>query len=426
MKTTPARLFGDLDLEIDSIGSFGDGLALHGEAGRVHVARSLPGERVRASVGGGRGELLEILRASPDRIVPPCRHFGALCGGCALQHWNDTAYADWKRGLVVAALERGGFAAPAVPPLVRTSPGARRRIDLAVKRREGGVLLGLHHGHGTDILDLAECPVMHPNLFALVAPLRKTLSSLACLRGVGSALINLLDSGPDMLLRTDGPLTPPDRTKLAAFAATAGLKRIAWALGTDASETAAQTEMPFVLFGGHRVEPAPGAFLQASAQGEAAIVAAVLGAVPARVTGRSRAIDLYAGIGTISFPLSGRLRVVAYEGDAQAVAAMRRAQAGARVETVQRDLARQPLSAKEFSGAAMIVLDPPYAGAAAQMPAIAASGVQRVVYVSCNPGALTKDTAVLAPAYALVGATAIDQFVWSAQVECVAIFERRK
>ena len=181
---------------------------------------------------------------------------------------------------------------------------------------------------------------------------------------------------------------------------------------------------PHATFGNTRVEPPPGAFLQASPQAESAIVAAVLVAIPARRTARSRAIELYAGCGTISFPLAAHLRVQAYEGDPQAAACLRRAQAGTHLEAIHRDLARQPLSAKELSGAAMIVLDPPYAGAPAQMPQIAASRVPRVVYVSCNPGALARDAAVLAQAgYRLVSAVPIDQFLWSAQVECVAVFE---
>jgi 23S rRNA (uracil1939-C5)-methyltransferase len=152
-------------------------------------------------------------------------------------------------------------------------------------------------------------------------------------------------------------------------------------------------------------------------------VAAVLSAVPGKLTGKSRAVELFAGCGTISFPLAARLRVQAFEGDAAAAASVRRAQAGSRVEMTQRDLVRQPVSAKELSGAAMVVLDPPYAGAPMQMEAIAASGVPRVVYVSCNPGALGRDAAVLRKAgYGLGAVTAIDQFLWSAQVECVVVF----
>ena len=418
------------EVTIDHIGSAGDGIA----PGPLHVARTLPGERVLVQPGtdGKRATLLDVLQASPDRVPPPCPHFTQGCGGCALQHWADGPYAAYKRGLVTAALTRAGFAAPDVGTLVRTPPAARRRMDFAAERRDGGMLLGLHQAHASEIVDLAVCHVLHPALEALLTPLRQLLRGLAALRRRGSVLANLLDDGADLLIRTDGPLVPTDRAKLASFAAAHDVRRIAWCLQTGAAdaavpEIAAQLGPPSVIFGGHRVEPPPGAFLQASAQGEAAIVAAALAALPGRLTGRSRAVELYAGCGTIGFPLAAHLRVQAYEGDAASAACVRRAQSGSRLEMTQRDLARQPLSAKDMAGAAMVVLDPPYAGAAAQMGAIAASGVDRVVYVSCNPGALGRDAAVLAQAgYSLLRATPIDQFLWSAQVEAVAVFGRGK
>jgi 23S rRNA (uracil1939-C5)-methyltransferase len=420
----------ELEIEIDHLGSAGDGVARLESGVVLHVAHALPGEIARVRVlsqgpRGARGHVLSLETPSPDRVTPPCPHFEDYCGGCALQHLQDRAYADWKRDLVVAALQRAGIPDPPVAPLIRTPPAARRRMDLAVRRREGGVDFGLHCAQTTEIVDMSVCEVLHPTLFALIAPLRKTLSSLAALRGTGAVIVNLLASGPDLLIRTDGPLTPQDRAKLAAFATAHAVPRIAWALGNAACEVAAQAHAPHEIFAGHRVDIPPGAFLQASAIGEAAIVAAVLAGLPKKLTGKSRAIELFAGCGTLSFPLATRLRVLAYEGESGAAAAVRRAQAGSRVEMTQRDLARQPLSAKEFSGAALVVLDPPYGGAAAQMPAIAASGVKQVIYVSCNPGALTKDAAVLVNAgYALQAATPIDQFLWSAQVECVAVFSR--
>jgi 23S rRNA (uracil1939-C5)-methyltransferase len=416
---------------IDHLGSAGDGVARRDGAGPLHVARALPGERVRVRIDaegprGGRATLVEVLVPSADRVMPPCPHFDALCGGCALQQLNDSAYAAWKRSLVVAALERAGFADPAVAPLQRTPPFARRRFDLAAQRVPGGLRLGLHQAHGSDIVDMSACPVMHAALFALVAPLRKTLSSLAALRSAGSVAANLLQGGADLLLRTDGPLAPTDRAKLASFAAEHGVPRISWALGAGPSEPAALTATPYALFAGRHVEPPPGAFLQASAEGEAAIVAAVLASLPKRLTGKSRAIELFAGCGTISFSVASHLRVLAFEGDAGAAACVRRAQAGSHVEMTTRDLVRQPLSAKELGAAVVVILDPPYAGASLQMPPIAAAGVPRVIYVSCNPGALARDAGVLRQAgYRLIGATPIDQFLWSAQVECVAVFDRK-
>jgi 23S rRNA (uracil1939-C5)-methyltransferase len=363
-----------------------------------------------------------MLLPSPERVEPPCPHF-ASCGGCALQHWQDAAYAAWKRGLVVSALSRAGFAGDLAGPLQRTPPHARRRMDFAAERIPGGLRLGLHESHGRAVVDITQCTVLHPALLGLLAPLRALLSGLAAVRRTASVLANLLDDGPDLLIRTDGPLATPDRVKLASFASTHGIRRIAWALGNGVPETAAMLAAPGVTFAGRRVEPPPGAFLQASAEGEAAIVAAVLAGLPERLTQKSRAIELYAGCGTISFPLAGRLRVLAYEGDAPSAAAMRRALSGSRVEITTRDLVRQPLGVKELAGASAVVLDPPYAGAAMQMPAVAASGVPRVIMVSCNPAALAADAAVLcATGYRLIQATPIDQFLWSAHVESVSVF----
>jgi 23S rRNA (uracil1939-C5)-methyltransferase len=184
---------------------------------------------------------------------------------------------------------------------------------------------------------------------------------------------------------------------------------------------------------GIAVRPPPGAFLQATEVGERAIIDAVLRGLPTRLPARGRIAELYAGCGTLTFALAGTragtLRVAAWEGDAASVAALQQAinQSGlsGRVVATQRDLARQPLSAKELSGFAAVVLDPPHAGAAAQIATIAAAGVPTVVYVSCNPATLGRDARLLKGAgYALVSAAAIDQFLWSARLEAVCVFRR--
>lgn len=404
----------------------------------MYVARALPGERVRAVPVAKRGEgwaaeIETLSDASPQRVTPPCAHFGA-CGGCALQHWQTDAYATWKAGLLAAALGKAGYRpdpsgeAPP-PPLVQVPPRTRRRIDLAVQRQGNAVLLGLHAARGRTVVDLRDCTVLHPTLLGLIAPLRELLRSLSALRREGAALLNLLDSGPDLLLRLDGAAVAADRAKLAAFAAAHGLPRVALARGEGTPEIAAGLRPASLALGGVSVQPPPGAFLQAAAPAETAIVAAVLAGLPERLPARARLAELYAGCGTLTFPLAQQARVAAFEGDAAAAAALRAAvnaaQLAGRVEPQHRDLARQPLLAKELSGFAAVVLDPPYAGAAAQIAQVAASTVPRVIYVSCNPAALTRDAAVLRMAgYRLLSATAIDQFLWSPRLESVAVFAR--
>ena len=393
----------------------------------------LPGETVHARPTEKRGEgfagvVETMLAPSPDRVSPPCPH-AEDCGGCTLQHWRADAYLSWKSGLLEAALRRAGYA-PTLAPIATTAPRTRRRMDLAARRDGGRLRLGLHTPRSRDIVDIAECHVLHPTLTALLPALRSTLAPLSAIRREADVICNLLDTGADLLLRTDAEPTAPDRARLAAFAHAHGIRRITWARGSGVPETVVLTEAPHIRFCDAQVTPPPGAFLQASADGERAIVAAVLAGLPEKLPARARIADLYAGCGTFSFVLAARGRVAAYEGDAAALAALRSAVNASglagRIEAQQRDLVRQPLSGKELSSFAAVVLDPPHAGAPVQIAQIAASTIGRVIYVSCNPVALARDAAVLRGAgYALLSATPIDQFLWSARLESVSVFARQ-
>ncbi len=330
----------------------------------------------------------------------------------------DPAYAAWKTSLLADTLSRLGYTAP-LAPIARTPPGARRRMDLAIRRDGRTVRIGLHQARSHDIVDMHACPVLHRSLFDLIQHLRPVLAGLDGLKREGSAVVNLLDTGPDVLLRTDRPLTAADRTALA----TLGLPRIAWAAtGSNEAEPACVQGPTSLAFSGQATPVPPGAFLQASPQGEAAIRNAVLGMLPP-MKARSRIIELFAGVGTLTHALAGHARVQAYEGDAAAIRALR-ATANPRVEALHRDLARQPLQPPELKGAAAIVLDPPHSGAPAQMPTLATSGAP-IIYVTCNPAALLRDgRALIAAGYEVTAAAVIDQFLWSARVEGVVAFKR--
>jgi len=246
------------------------------------------------------------------------------------------------------------------------------------------------------------------------------------LRREGSALVNLTSTGFDLLLRTDAEPDAAARESLAGFAARVGVARISWAKGRGEPETLCLLRQPKVEFSGVAVEPPPGAFLQASEAGQAAIVAAVMAGVPAKRQVKARMFDLYAGCGTISFALAPLGPVHAVEGDAASLAALRKAAGGGKVTAEHRDLARRPMMAAELKNASLVVLDPPHGGAAEQIAQIAVSGVPVVIYVSCHPGSLARDAAMLAGRYQVVAATPIDQFLWSARLESVTVFQRRK
>jgi len=448
------------EVTIERVGADGDGIATLPDGERIYLPLTLPGEVVQ--VGATTRRVMTgpdgpaIRQSSPDRVTPPCPHFGA-CGGCTLQHWQDHAYAAWKSDLLRDALRRAGYTDPPIAPLVRCAPMQRRRMDFAARRTPHGVALGLHtrsvpspahvvpsaaapgraaqqsggrarapHG-ARPVIDLSACPVLHPTLFALIEPLRRILPRLSALGREASVVANLLDHGSDLLLRTDRTLDRSDREHLIRFAREQRLVRVSSALGKAEPEPVIVLQPPIITLSGVPVELPPGAFLQATNAGEAAIVDTVLAGLPQPLPARARIGELYAGCGTLTFALAQRARVLAWEGDAAAASALRqganRAGLGGRVAVTQRDLARQPVMAADLNGFAAAVLDPPHAGAAAQTAQIAAAKVPTVVYVSCNPAMLARDARTLRDTgYALAAATPVDQFLWSARLESVCVF----
>jgi 23S rRNA (uracil1939-C5)-methyltransferase len=420
-------------VRIERVGAEGDGIAHLPDGTPLYLPFTLPGETVSAHPMQPRSDGWHafagtISAVSEARVEPPCRHFGR-CGGCMLQHWRDAEYRSWKSGLLSYALRHAGFTPPEPLEFVRGLPGERRRIDFAVRRGPGRVVLGLHEQRSAEVVDLTDCLVLHPDLMALMQPLRKLLQGLRAIRREASVVINLLDSGPDMLLRTDAALTLEDRTALTEFARDHGLPRVSQVQGSDTPETIGLLRPPTTSLSGIAIRPPPGAFLQATIEGERAIIEAVLRAMPAKITSKTRVAELYAGCGTLTFALAGVMRVAAFEGDTATVAALKQAinQGGVagRIEAFQRDLARQPLSAKELAAFAAVVLDPPHGGAAAQIGLIGVALVPTVVYVSCNPATLARDARVLLGAgYKLAAVTAIDQFLWSSRLESVSVFRR--
>jgi len=414
-----------------ALGRSGDGLVRH-EGETLFVPFLLPGERAMLGrAGRGHAHIARLIEASAERAAPPCPHFGR-CGGCSLQHLQAGPLARFKLDRVRRALAEAGFTPPIETGFVAIPPASRRRMDLAVRRGAGGLELGLHARGSHAIEPITHCAVLDPPLLELVHALPDLLRPLACLRREGSAIANLLASGPDLLLATDGTPTAACRSRVAAFAAAHGLPRIAWRPLADpdappetlCSLRPATHRLATYLAGGVTIEPPPGAFLQASLAGEQAIAQAVLDALPARRSRRERVVELYAGCGTLSLAIAGHgWTVLAVEGHAASAACLRRAGASRGVEVAVRDLNRQPLLPAEFVRAAAVVLDPPWAGAGAQMAPLARAGVERIIMVSCNPSALERDGTVLrAAGYGLERLTVIDQFAWSAEIEAVAVF----
>lgn len=355
----------------------------------------------------------------PGRAPPVCRHFGA-CGGCRLQHVAEPELARYVRERCLEPLGRLGIRPDDVAPVHLSPSGARRRATLRAVRRGGRVELGFSAEGSHRLIDLAECPVLHPELWALVGPLRALLADLLPEGVVAGVTMLRTEAGPDLLLSNVAADRPDRLGRLADFARATGLARLS-VEGPLGVETVVAFASPVVSLGGVPVVVPPGAFLQATSDGEAALVAAVAASVGAA----NSVADLFAGLGTFALPLSARARVHAVEGAramCQALDLAARA-AGRPIAVEHRDLFRRPLAGPELDRFEAVVIDPPRAGAQAQSQALARSRVPVVVAVSCNPATFARDAATLvAGGYRLARLWPVGQFRWSTAVELVARF----
>ncbi len=395
--------------QVVGMGAKGDGVTRNGR----FIAGAVPGDIV-----GADGS---ILSHGPNHIAPACRHFGT-CGGCQIQHVADPAIADFARDRVLQPLARVGVTPADVRPVHLSPPGARRRAAMRATRTGGEVRLGFNAEGAHSLVDMQQCPVLHPALFALVAPLRRILAPHLKERSAIGITMTLTESGVDLLLANLQANSLPLIEGLTDFARTHGLARLS-VEGPMGVETLVAAGDPAVRLGGVPVTLPPAAFLQATADGEAALVAAVLS-----IIGRAgRVADLFAGSGTFALPLSATSTVEAVDGAGPAIRALEGAarRAGRSITVQHRDLFRRPLSAAELAPFDAVVIDPPRAGAIAQTEQLALSKVPVIAAVSCNPATFARDAErLVGGGYTLHRLWPIAQFRWSTHIELAAEFRR--
>jgi 23S rRNA (uracil1939-C5)-methyltransferase len=408
-------------LVIARLGARGDGIA-DTPAGAIYVPYTLPGETVEVEPWPShpdRRHLIRVETASPQRIAPICPHFG-ICGGCAVQHWATEHYRNWKRALVIDALTQAGLDA-STDDLIDAHGEGRRRAVFHARRGQRQVLevgfaaLRAHH-----VVAIDHCPILAPGLDGAI----ETAWAIAeALGGEGKPLdiqVTASDAGLDVDLRGSGPLSAARMGELARLAGRRRLARL-----TRHGELVAQRAAPTVKMGRAEVVLPPGAFLQATAAGEAALAELVKD----HCAGAKSIADLFAGVGPFVLRLAERARVSAADNDPDAIKALARTAArtlGLKpVEANERDLFRRPFAATELKRFDTVVFDPPRQGAEAQARALAASTVPTVVAVSCNPATFARDARILVDGgYQLTRVTPVDQFRYSAHVELVALFQR--
>jgi 23S rRNA (uracil1939-C5)-methyltransferase len=400
------------DSEIDNliirVAARGDGVTTDGR----HFPLTAPGDRVGAD---------GIVHFGVHHAAPPCDHFPA-CGGCQLQHLDEESYADFVTARVTGALAGQGVTPGAVLPSHISPPMTRRRASLRAARAGKRITIGFAEEGSHRLIDLQMCAVLDPRLFALLTPLRALLVEILPDKRAAHVRLSLTDQGVDLLLEGVKVAGLAADEALGDFARGQGLARLTIDEG-DGPQTRWEPEAVTVSFGGTPVGFPPFSFLQATPDGEAALVGAVRDALPE--TGAIA--DLFCGLGTFALALGDKRPVYAAEGARDVILSLKlgAARAQRRLAADHRDLFRRPLTPEELNRFAAIVLDPPRAGAREQVLQLAASTVQTIAYVSCNPASFARDAAhLVAAGYRLESVRPVGQFRWTTHVELVGIFRR--
>lgn len=419
-RAATASPFQEQTLRITEIGARGHGIA-SGALGPIYVPFTLPGEEIQAKVLGDRGEALVITDASPERIAAECSVFGQ-CGGCQVQHWAQPPYLAWKEGIVRQALARRGLDVRLEPIIAAWGIG-RRRAAFHAARQGRSIAFGFVRSDATGIEPMPDCPLLSPSLQSKI-PVLENLATLL-VPEKGELILQCLETlaGLDVNVRGAGqaPLVGARVARTTAAVLSAEIARISFE-----GEVFLVPQHPLIQIGLARVVPPPGAFLQATEAGEAAIARLVLEAL----AGAGRFADLFCGMGTFALRLAEHDDVLAVEADAPMLLALRGGADGAagslrEITILRRDLLRNPLSALELKRIDAVVLDPPRSGARLQAEQIVASKVGRVAYVSCDAVTFARDARVMIDGgFRLTKLTPVDQFRWSPHIELVGAFER--
>ncbi len=410
-------------LSISRLGQRGDGVA-ETPQGPVFVAGAVPGDTVTAQVDGDRGRLIAVDVPSPDRAAPFCPLFGR-CGGCATQHIGPKLYSAWKREAVVNAMRHAGIDAT-IDPLVEAHGEGRRRVTFHVRRVPGEgkpvIETGFMAARSHDIVIVEACPLLTPGLARAPQVAHAIGEALAGSSKPLDVQVTDTEGGLDVDVRGHGPASPSARRSLALLANQLDLARLSMH-----GDVIVERRTPSVKIGKALVVPPPGGFLQATRAGEDA-----LGDLVTSGVGKAKMVaDLFAGVGTLALRLAEKATVHAVESEGAAMLALDRAvrqTQGLRTVTIEtRDLFRRPLLGPELARFDAVVFDPPRAGAEAQAKYLAESSVPVVVAVSCNASTFARDAALLiGGGYTLARVTPVDQFLHSAHVELVGVFEKKQ
>jgi len=417
-------------VQIAKLGRQGEGIAATKpdiSAQHVFVPFALPGEQVKILSDGKRGDLLEIIVPSPNRIQPICPYF-TRCGGCSMQHLENKSYQAWKLNTLRTALKHQGINSTSESKLenlpeidfIDAHGNGRRRVTLHIRFTKGRILAGFMQAKSRELIDIDSCPILAPRLKNTPDIARGLAAPFASSKQKLDIQFTATPEGLDCDIQGAGNVSPETHVMLSKCVQKHQLARL-----TIDGETALQRCKPMITMGAALVPLPPSSFLQATDLGENTLADLVLKGV-----GKAKKVaDLFCGIGPFALRLSTRSQVYAADSNTAMINALKMAARFAKglkpINANVRDLFRDPVYQDDLNAFDAIVINPARAGAHSQIQEIAASTVANVVYVSCDPTSLARDALILIQSgYQITQITAVDQFKYANHIETVTVFKR--
>ena len=397
------------------------------EGGVVMVRDALPGERVRIQLEGRSdgfpaAKIVELIEPSKDRQKAVCRHYG-VCGGCTMQLLRPSAYLDWKRSWIVGLLAVGAVIETDIAPMVPVGEGTRRRAVFGVRRTKKTVQLGYRKRASHDLVQIEQCPVLAPAITSQLKALQNLVRPLLSRKGTARLTVLATENGLDIALDDAKPVDSVElREQLVELARDMPVARL-----VVNEEVLVEFAPPLIRFGNLPLTPPPKAFLQATQPSQQAMISHILSLLPQKKS--AQIVDLFAGLGTFTLPVAQSHKVLAVEMEASLLtslqAAAEKSEGLKPVEVLTRDLFKMPLSVLELRPFSCAIIDPPRAGARAQVEQLAQSAVATILYVSCDPNHFKRDARILLEGgYKLKSITPFDQFLYASHIELIAHFIR--
>ncbi|ETS29696.1 23S rRNA methyltransferase [Photorhabdus khanii NC19] len=418
----------------DNLDAQGQGVARY-QGKTIFVAGLLPGEQAQVQLTEekrqfAKAKLVKRLSDSPYRVNPRCPHFG-ICGGCQQQHVASDLQRESKASVLEHLIRREtGIIVSAKPVILSPEYGYRRRARLGlhyqIKQRQ--LVMGFRQNQSNELVAIKTCPVLQPELERLLQPLSQCLNNLKAAKRLGHVELVLADNGPLMILRHLDPLKGEDKAKLSTFSVQ---HNVAVYLAADETsiESLNEPPEPWYQVGGLKLVFSPRDFIQVNDEVNQQMVAQAMEWLDLQPN--DRVLDLFCGMGNFTLPI-GRIvqSVVGVEGVATLVA---NGQYNARLnnldnisffhENLEADIHRQPWAKLGFN---KVLLDPARAGAAGVMSHIVELAPEKVVYVSCNPTTLARDSKILLEAgYHIISVRMLDMFPHTGHLESMALFSHQ-